>query len=76
MSDPALPYRITVDGELWEVVERGGGHYDFTWLSGIDQRYGFTSRIVGPSRPMSTEAMQTQIREFMSNVNPRTGHLD
>jgi hypothetical protein len=76
VGEPAQHYRITVDGELWRVVERGDGHYDFTWLSGIDPRYGFTSRALGPQPVMPPEVIEARIRDFMANVNPDTGHLD
>lgn len=73
---PGQPYRIIVDGELWQVRERGDGHYDFTWLSGIAPNYGFTSRVMGPADAMPDEGIQASIRDFMSNVNPATGYLD
>lgn len=75
-DEPGQPHRITVDGELWEVRERGDGHYDFTWLSGIAPDYGFTSRVIGPEDSMTDEVIEASIRDFMSNVNRATGYLD
>jgi len=76
LSEPGRPYRIMVDGELWQIRVRGDGHYDFTWLSGIAPNYGFTARVMSSKDTMSDEAIEASIREFMSNVNPATGHLD
>lgn len=67
--------RLTVDGESWEVVANGG-QFDFNWLSGVAEAYGFSSRAFPPGRNPSVEQLEQMIREFMSHVNPETGHLD
>lgn len=75
MSESVQPRRIIIDGESWEVAERDG-RYHFTWVSGADPGYGFTSVVGGQQAALSREEMEASIREFMESVNPDTGHLD
>jgi hypothetical protein len=74
-SGPSRPIHLTVDGESWE-VKAHGGQFDFNWLSGAAEGYGFTSHLVPVGAALSVEQLEEMIREFMSNVNPETGHLD
>lgn len=71
------PTRLTVDGELFEVHARPDepGTYDFTWLSGPNEGYGFgTSRTDGSV--MSPEEMQASIRTFLAQVDRQTGYIE
>ena len=71
------PVRVTVDGELFEVVaspERPG-QYHFAWLSGPNKGYGFgTARSDGSV--MNERQMEASIRNFLAQVDPETGHIE
>jgi hypothetical protein len=66
---------LAVDGESWEVIATGG-QFDFNWLRGAAEPYGFSSRTFPAGATLSVEQLEGMIREFMSNVNPETGYLD
>jgi hypothetical protein len=66
---------LTVDGESWEVTA-ADGQFEFSWLSGTADSYGFSSRPFPATTTLSIEQLEQMIREFMSNVNPETGYLD
>ncbi|KRF12461.1 hypothetical protein ASG90_15980 [Nocardioides sp. Soil797] len=75
MESSGLPNQLTVDGERWQVTVRAG-QYDFTWLTGVAPGYGFASLLSDAEAVLSRDQVERMIREFMSNVNPETGHLD
>lgn len=61
------PARITVDvdGEVFSVQPGGQPRsYDYRWLSGPDEGYGFTSRDSSP-RSRSLEDHREAIRDFL-----------
>jgi hypothetical protein len=71
------PWRMSVDGEEFEVSPREGtpGSYDLTWLTGPDPQYGFgfsTHPPVAADRAQLEEA----VRDFLSQVDPETGHIE
>jgi hypothetical protein len=65
-----------VDGQSWEVVRRDDGQYDFRWMSGLAQGYGFSSRLSDLRAVLSVHEIEEVIRDFMGSVNPETGYLD
>ena len=69
--------RMTVDGELFEVVanpERPG-QYHFAWLSGPNKDYGFsTARADGSAT--SERELEASIRNFLAQVDPDTGYIE
>lgn len=67
---PAI--RLECDGETFELRpdEFGGTHY--TWLSGPNPGYGFST---SPT-PDDLEQHLTNIRGFLSMIDPRTGYID
>lgn len=67
---------MIVNGESWEVRRRGDGHYDFEWLSGKADGYGFSIRVNDSGVELSTVFIEELIRDFMREVNPETGFLD
>jgi hypothetical protein len=69
--------RIEVDGEVFEVTERDGrpGQYDYTWVSGRDPQYGFSSARSDGS-PATTAEHVESIRTFLTQVDPETGYLE
>jgi hypothetical protein len=72
-----FPIRVTVQGELFEVAlstERPG-QYHFAWLSGPNEGYGFgTAR--SDSGTMSEGEIETSIRDFLAQVDPKTGYIE
>jgi hypothetical protein len=71
------PVRVEVDGEVFEVVVRsdGSGHYDFTWMSGPNPGYGFTSKPSGGSA-MTPADLEQSIRSFLTQIDPTTGYIE
>ncbi|MFD5897421.1 MULTISPECIES: hypothetical protein [unclassified Streptomyces] len=68
---------LVVDGERFEVTERPEelGTYDFTWLSGPNPGYGFTSA-VWPPMALSVPELEEAARDFLKQVDPTTGHIE
>ncbi|MBL8931230.1 MAG: hypothetical protein JNL54_14015 [Kineosporiaceae bacterium] len=64
--------QLECDGEIFEVRpdEFGGAHY--TWRSGPNPGYGFST---SPSSD-DVEQHQTNIRSFLSMIDPRTGYIE
>ncbi|WP_392507360.1 hypothetical protein ACF3NT_09905 [Naumannella halotolerans] len=65
---------IEVDGERWLVSKRGTT-WDFTWLTGPNNGYGFSWGASDGSAP-SREQMISEIQAFLGAINPETGYLD
>ncbi|MET8412887.1 hypothetical protein ABZV34_33250 [Streptomyces sp. NPDC005195] len=51
------------------------GTYHFIWLTGPDPHYGFGFSTRPPAQS-STEQLKEAIREFLSQVDPDTGHIE
>lgn len=71
------PIQLEVDGQVFEVQARLDlpGQYDFTWLSGPNPGYGFSSRSSDGS-PLSTSDFEQSIRSFLARVDLVTGYLE
>jgi hypothetical protein len=73
---------LTVDGEVFTVTPSHGRRCDYTWDSGPNGGYGFSSTtfVAGDSTavpPLLTiEQHRESIRDFLSSINPETGYLD
>ncbi len=67
---------LVVDGQTFRVRARPDepGTYDYTWLSGPNEGYGFTS---ARSRPTvsAREDHEHAIRHFLAGVDPDSGFL-
>lgn len=72
-----MTVRIEVDGELFEVSERPDrpGQYDFSWLSGPNPDYGFSSASSDGSA-MGRGDFEDEIRSFLAQVDPETGYIE
>ncbi|MCQ8188916.1 hypothetical protein [Streptomyces rugosispiralis] len=70
-------WTLKVDGERFDVAERPDepGTYDFTWLTGPDPGYGFTTRVHGAGS-LSERELRDSARDFLGQVNPATGHIE
>ena len=70
--------RLRCDGETFELrpARSGGTHY--TWLSGPNEGYGFTTSAVlpeaGPGR-IDDEGHLANIRGFLAIIDPDTGYV-
>lgn len=70
--------RLSCDGETFELrpEQSGGTHY--TWLSGPNQGYGFTTSAVLPDAEpgrIDDEEHLASIRAFLSMIDPETGYI-
>lgn len=80
-SDPpevsADHLNLTVDGQVFAVtydVEQPGT-YHYSWLSGPNRDYGFSSRGSDHQR-RSVAEHEHRIRAFLSMVDPTTGYIE
>ena len=71
------PWRMSVDGEEFEVSQPDNtpGSYNLTWLTGPDPGYGFGFSTHPPVQA-DTAQLEDSIREFLSQVDPETGHIE
>ncbi|MDX3803381.1 hypothetical protein [Streptomyces sp. AK04-3B] len=71
------PWRMSVVGEDFEVSRRDGtpGSYHLARLTGPDPQYGFG---FGTHPPLAADRVQLaqSIRDFLSQVDPETGHIE
>lgn len=76
-KDPRLSgdddLRLTVDGETFAVHATLHGSIHYTWVSGPNDGYGFST--LGTEQAPTDEQHQTVIREFLADINPATGFL-
>ena len=72
--------KIVVAGETFEVRQSAPGQFSYTWLSGPNPGYGFTSRLgyaAMDEPPLAAEDLHTTaIAEFLAAVDPATGFLE
>ena len=77
-GDGASARRLSCDGDTFELrpAQSGGTHY--TWLSGPNQGYGFTTSAVLPdagSGRFDDEGHLESILTFLSMIDPETGYI-
>jgi hypothetical protein len=67
---------LTVDGERFRVGRRSGEPctYDYTWLTGPNDGYGFTTSM-SLEHAMSDAEHEQTLRDFLSGIDPATGYL-
>jgi hypothetical protein len=70
------PRLVVVDGQEFFVQPRPiePGTYDFTWTSGPNDGYGFSTS-GGRREPLLPTEIEDNIRSFLSGINPDTGYL-
>ena len=67
--------RIVVDCETFDVHLREPGIYDYAWLSGPNEGYGFT--VARNDRTALDDAeIETHARSFLAEVDPSTGYIE
>ncbi len=67
---------LEVDGEVFTVISAGrSGAYHYTWQSGPNEGYGYSSAL-SILRPLSREEHRRSIRDFLDQVDPRTGYIE
>ena len=69
--------RLDVDGETFEAARdpEQPGAVHFTWVSGPNPGYGFTSRRSDQGE-MTEEEQVDAIRGFLAQIDPVTGYID
>ncbi|HET7430281.1 MAG TPA: hypothetical protein VFJ89_02145 [Nocardioides sp.] len=69
-------HELTVDGERFSVGRRSGEActYDYTWLTGPNDGYGFTTSM-SLEHTMTDAEHEESIRGFLSGIDPATGYL-
>jgi hypothetical protein len=63
---------LEVDGEIFVLRPNEFGGTDYTWLNGPDPGYGFG---VSPAAEPSLDEHRANIRRFLADIDPTTGHL-
>lgn len=67
--------RLTVDGEVFEVREwvRMPGDYDFFWLTGPNEGFGFS---LGTSSggSLTPEELEEHASQWLASIDPETGY--
>lgn len=63
------------DGAVFDIVPRPDhpGTYDYTWVSGPNPGYGFSSASSDRSPAADHERA---IRDFLAQIDPETGHIE
>ncbi|MCZ7438193.1 hypothetical protein O7598_17415 [Micromonospora sp. WMMC241] len=69
----AASVTLDVDGELFTIRADEFGGTDYAWLNGPDPGYGFG---VSPTPDLSLDEHVANIRDFLAQVDPVTGHLE
>ena len=71
------PHAVTVDGHTFRVLRRPGvlSQYDFDWLSGPNEGYGFAA-VSSSGDVMSPAEIEESIRNFLAQVDPVTGYIE
>lgn len=69
--------RLTVDGQVFEVAydPEQPGAYHYSWVSGPNHGYGFSSGRFDHRR-RTVEEHEKRIRNFLSAVDPDTGYIE
>ena len=77
LKEAPAPLRLVVDGEQFDVRERPGrpGQYDFDWISGPNDGYGFSSAWSDRDPHTRTE-LEDAIRDFLAQVDPEIGFIE
>jgi hypothetical protein len=72
--EPAVAsFTLDVDGELFAVYASKDGGTHYTWLSGPNKDYGFSSS-ASPNESM--EEHRESIRVFLAQIDPTTGYIE
>jgi predicted kinase len=68
------PLRLVVDGEEFSVTTRGHGQYDYSWTSGRNRGYGFTS-FTSDRSTLPAAGHARSVRNFLGMIDPATGYI-
>ncbi|UMG93165.1 hypothetical protein [Nocardioides sp. TF02-7] len=63
---------VEVDGERFSFQPDGSSGTHYTWLTGPDPDYGFSS---SPTTGWTAHQHVANIRDFLSQIDPATGYL-
>ncbi len=69
--------RLEVDGEVFDIATRPDNHgqCDYTWISGRNPGYGFSS-VQSDGEPPSHARQVEVIRSFLTQIDPETGYIE
>lgn len=69
--------RVTVDGNVFDIVALPGrpGEYNYRWVSGPIPDYGFSSASSNKRRLEMLDHVNA-IRNFLTQINPKTGYIE
>ena len=69
--------RVEVDGELFVISIRPDrpGQYDFSWVSGPNPGYGFSSS-TSEDGSLTDAQVRAAIRGFLAQIDPDTGYIE
>lgn len=69
--------RVTVDGNVFDIVALPGrpGEYNYRWVSGPNPDYGFSSASSSKRRLEMLDHVNA-IRNFLTQINPKTGYIE
>lgn len=74
-SDDRPFVRMTVDDEVFDVRSDRPGAYDYDWISGPNDGYGF-SVSSSEQRPWTHADHESAVRDFLAMINPETGYIE
>jgi hypothetical protein len=66
---------MEVDGEVFEVLAGRTGSDEYTWVSGPNAGYGFSS-VTSNREPLCPGDHAESIRDFLSAVDAETGYIE
>lgn len=73
-SKPGITsFTLEVDGETFALSPDKFGGTDYTWLSGPNTGYGFSS---SPTPNWSLDEHRENIRDFLAQIDPTTGYIE
>jgi len=74
MDDADTTHEVHVDGEVFQVTRRDPSTYDYLWVSGPNEGYGFSSGSNVPHEQTPDEIVAA-IRNFLAQIDPATGYI-
>ncbi len=66
-------HTLEVDGEMFALRRNEFNGTDYTWLSGPNPGYGFST---SPTPDLSLDEHTENIRHFLAMVDPSTGYIE
>jgi hypothetical protein len=76
-ASPPQALRVTIDGNVFDIaaVAEHPGEYHYTWISGPNPGYGFTSASSTGKRLEMLDHVNA-VRNFLTQIDPKTGYIE